>query len=142
MRKIVCFIISVILLMVGCFAAAIATDSPSIEKLYNVDSDYMEKTDSRIGLEFIDAMRISVYWDEDDQNDWIDAEVEFPLIPEDLALVIITDGISIARGQWDLTSGHSMHVYFQKEDVEQFIRKEAVYLVIIRYKNGIYFYLD
>jgi len=116
-----------------------AVKSPDIRSLYRLESEYIEKTDMNIGLDFVDAMQVQLRWSAYDEREVIDAEVEFPVVPEDLAMLILTDGVNIAQGQWDLTSGHSMHVYFYRDDLEQFVEKEVIYLVMIGFRDGLYF---
>lgn len=131
------FILALMLAVCSCYAETVK--SPDIRALYSVESDYIEKTDMNIGLEIVDLMQVRVMWNADDDKDVVDAEVEFPIVPEDLAMVVLTDGVHIAQAQWDLTSGHSLHVYFYKEDLEPFVEKEVMYLMMIRFANGLYF---
>ena len=131
------FILALILAVCSCYAETVK--SPDVRALYRVESDYIEKSETNIGLEIVDLMQVRVLWDAYDGKDVVDAEAEFPIVPEDLAMVILTDGVHIAQAQWDLTSGHSLHVYFYKEDLEPFVEKEVMYLMMIRFANGLYF---
>lgn len=139
MKRFFSFVCALIMVCMIAVAYADAVKSPDMRYLYNVQSDYMEKADLAIGLEIVDAMQVQLNWKAYDERDVVDAEVRFPMVPEDLAMVILTDGVNIAQAEWDLTSGHSLHVYFYKDDLEQFIEKEVMYLVMIRFMNGLYF---
>lgn len=108
---------------------------------YRIDCDFIEKSDYAVGLEIADAMKVHILWDAYDERDIIDGEVNFPLVPDHLAMVILTDGLHISQASWEVTSDHSLHVYFYKDDIEPFIESEVVYLIMLRYQDGLYYKL-
>jgi len=140
MKKFCCLVFIFVLLMACTFNVS-AASSPDVMSLYRIDCDYIEKSDMAVGLEIVDIMKVYVLWDAYDEQEIIEADVEFPFVPEDLTMVILTNGIDISQAFWEVTSDHSLRLYFFKEDLEPFIESEVVYLMMIRYQDGLYFKL-
>lgn len=140
MKKFCCLVFIFVLLMACTFNVS-AASSPDIMSLYRIDCDYIEKSDMAVGLEIVDIMKVYILWDAYDERELIEADVEFPFVPEDLTMVILTNGIDISHAFWEVTSDHSLRIYFFKEDLEPFIESEVVYLMMIRYQDGIFYRL-
>ena len=140
MKKLICLIFIFVLLMVYPFNA-FTVSSPDVMSLYRIDCEYIEKSNMAVGLEIVDVMKVYILWDAYDERELIEADVEFPFVPENLCMVILTNGIDISQAFWEVTSDHSLRLYFFKEDLEPFIESEVVYLMMIRYQDGLYFKL-
>ena len=131
--------ISIVLLIAFSFLICVPSisevvKSPTVESFYQVKSDFFQKSLALFDLEVVDMMMVDIHVDNFSGRDVIDAELEFPIVPEDLTAVILFDGWFIAHGQWDYTSGHSLHVYFWTDDLAQFEHMNGLYLVLIRKK--------
>ena len=140
MKKLVCLMF-IFMLLFGGLCNVLAVGSPDVASLYRIDCDFIEKSDYVVGLEIADAMKVHILWDAYDERDIIDGEVNFPLVPDHLAMVILTDGLHISQASWEVTSDHSLHVYFYKDDIEPFIESEVVYIIMLRYQDGLYYKL-
>ena len=131
--------ISIVLLIAFSFLVCVPSiseviKSPNVESFYQVKSDFFQKSLALFDLEVVDMMMVDIHVDNFSGRDVIDAELEFPIVPEDLTAVILFDGWFIAHGQWDYTSGHSLHVYFWTNDLVPFGHTDGLYLVLIRKK--------
>lgn len=131
--------ISIVLLIAFSFLVCVPSiseviKSPNVESFYQVKSDFFQKSLALFDLEVVDMMMVDIHVDNSSGHDVIDAELEFPIVPEDLTAVILFDGWFIAHGQWDYTSGHSLHVYFWTDDLAQFEHMNGLYLVLIHKK--------
>lgn len=132
--------ISIVLLIAFSFLICVPSisevvKSPTVESFYQVKSDFFQKSLALFDLEVVDVMMVDILFENSGEHDVIDAELEFPAVPEDLTAVILFDGWFIAHGQWDYTSGHSLHVYFWTDDLAQFGRTDSLYLILIHKKD-------
>ena len=134
------WLIILIILMTAVFIVSAFAERGKANQ-YDVQSLYISKYETPYALELVDSMLVNLEWDKLSEHDVIDAELKFPEVPEELALVVLTDGFNIVHGQWDLTSFHSLHAYFWTDDLLQLNGKNGLYLLLLKYADARYFYI-
>ena len=133
MKNFVCILIAVML--IGLNAACASPQSPTIERFYSVESEYMVKSWEQNHLFAYDALRVDLDVKAilKEHIEIIDAEIEFPNIPNHIGDVVLTDGVCYVRADWERTSDYSLHVYINIDELNVFADYYGLYLVILNY---------
>ena len=134
--SILLFIATFLLAMyIGISTASAYAPSPTTERFYTVKSDYMTKSWEQNHLFAYDAIRVDLDVKAilAEHIEIIDAEIEYPVIPDHIGDIVLSDGVHFVRADWERTSDYTLHVYIDIDDLGVFDGYNGLYRIILNY---------
>ena len=105
--------------------------SPSVADLYSVDSDFFIRKNDYFGIRIADAVCLVI--DENSFNVYedgiLDAKVTLPIIPENLAYVVLTNGDQWTAVQWEAYTEETIYVRVDITTLRSFQSLNPLWLI-------------
>ena len=105
--------------------------SPSVADLYRVDSDFFMRKNDYFGIRIADAVCLVI--DENSFNVYedgiLDAKVTLPIIPENLAYVVLTNGDQWTAVHWEANTEDTIYIRVDIMELRSFQSLNPMWLI-------------
>lgn len=132
LKKILCFVLLLLFVAGSSLAEA---PSPSIDKLYKIESDYMKISKFPCNLVLFDIVMVDIDLSMLTQDDYVTATLYLPLVPENLDDIILFDGYHVAHFSFERINEGCVRIASKVKDIAMFDGSVGLYLFVTGYEK-------